>query len=228
MVSPQRVGPESGAVLWLTQFVSPLPAAWIEQQLQSFSASEAQRLARIRRPLRREQFVVGHALLRRLLKSLGLIDPKIEVAPNGRPHLAGVHLRGFRQLSLAHSRTTVAALASCEPAGVDVEVHRTLRDPAGVLALLHADPNVIAAEAGTDPSEAALKCWVAAEAGAKARNAGCDPGASRVNRLALWNSCWICVAGTANSPATVVSDPLRETYNSTPLKWMAATGLQGP
>lgn len=223
MHSPRRDS-QARSVLWLTEFLSPLQQAWIEREMRSFSASEAQRLARIRRPIRREQFVAGHVLLRRLLMSVGVAEPMIDVAPDGRPHLAAADGASAWHVSLAHSRNAVAALASPAAAGVDIEVRRSLRDPHGVAALLGSSAATFAAAtaAGSDPSESALKSWVAAEARAKAGSAASTSGDTGATWIADWNGCWICVAGTANSPETFVSDLTRETYNSAPQQWVAA------
>lgn len=211
------------AVLWLTAFDSPLPAAWIDIAVQSFSPSEVQRLARIRRLLRREQFVVGHVLLRRLLASLGVVEPSIEFAPDGRPRLARRDDSVNWHVSLSHSRSAVAALAAPAAAGVDIEFQRPLRDPEAVAALLgHAGAFAATVPAGSDPGASVLKLWVATEARAKAQSAERAPGDRDAAWLAEWNSCWVCVAGTANAPQTVVTDVMRETYNSAPRDWIAA------
>jgi hypothetical protein len=123
-------------------------------------------------------------------------------------------------VSLAHSAGAVAALASTEPAGVDIEVQRTLRDPAGVVALL-GQPCAARLPAGADLSELALKSWVASEARTKAGRAEANARDEPVTWLALRNSCWIAVAGTAASPQTFVSDLLRDTYNPVLQIWTA-------
>ena len=70
-------------IVALTCFKSPLDATWQAAQIEAMTASERTRLARIHRSLRRDQFVVGHRLLRHLLALVGDDDSVIEVDAEG-------------------------------------------------------------------------------------------------------------------------------------------------
>jgi len=74
--------------LYLTRFDSPLPQAWQTAHMAQLAPTERVRLARIERPLRREQFVVGHCMLRRVLADMGKQAARIEVDAEGRVRLS--------------------------------------------------------------------------------------------------------------------------------------------
>lgn len=193
------------ATVALALFDSPLPAAWQAAQIESMTASERARLARIHRALRCEQFIVGHALLRRLLMVLGFDAAVISVNADGRPSVEGA----MCQVSIAHSAGAVAAIVApgTPPIGIDIEAARTLRDPPAAAAWLGmSDPAV--------DSEQVLTAWVAAEAVVKA---GLDrPGAHWQSR---WQDYLIAVAGVAQTPQTLVFDAMTGTYNRAELRW---------
>lgn len=192
-------------LLWLAEFDSPLDAAWVENETRHFSDSERDRLARIGRTLRREQFVVGHVLLRRLLAAHGVAEAVIEVGSDGRPLLAGA---APWHVSLAHRDRTVVALIATAAAGVDIERERSLRDPAALGAFLgdpHADPG------------SALERWVVAEARIK-----CGVG-DALAWIARRDDVWIAVAGARNAPALWTHDLTNVTYNRIAQKWTAVS-----
>lgn len=202
----EQNSPGAECVLWLARF-APLDAGWIGRQRAAFSPGEAPRLAQIRRALRREQFVAGHVLLRRLLRALGVAEPLIEIR-DGRPIAVGTRWR----VSLAHSDRAVAALASRAPAGVDIERLRPLRDPDAMLALLGRPP-----PDGGDASAAALQAWVVAEARIKAGAA-----AAATAWVARHGDLCLAVAGTPGAPTMFVHDLAAETYNRAAQEWTAA------
>jgi hypothetical protein len=209
----------SGSVLWLAQFESPLPQPWVDDQFAALSDSERTRLARIRRPLRREQFVLGHALLRRVLVATGLSAPVIEVGDTGQPIVRSDDAPATDRdwhLSLAHSGGAIAALVAPEPVGVDIEIARQLRDAAGIVAYLGAAPKA----PGADLHAVALQAWVIAEARAKVGSRAAPADSARVYTTE-WNGCWLAVAGSTKPPDCFVSDPLLGTYNPLPLSWTA-------
>jgi hypothetical protein len=192
-------------LLWLAEFDSPLDAAWIENETRRFSDSERDRLARIGRTLRREQFVVGHVLLRRLLAAQGAAEAVVEVDFDGRPRLAGA--TPWR-VSLAHCDRTVVALIATAAAGVDIERQRSLRDPAALGAFLgdpHADP------------ASALERWVVAEARIK-----CGFGAASA-WIARRDDVYIAVAGASAAPVLWTHDLINVTYNRVAQKWTAVS-----
>lgn len=198
-------------IVALTCFESPLDAAWQAVQVAAMTASEHRRLARIHRPLRRDQFIVGHALLRRLLVVAGFDDAAIEVDADGRPRVARCHV------SLAHSSRVVAAIVASEPVGIDLEASRTLSDARAAAAWLglprHAEGRGLADDPDIE-SEPVLTAWVAAEARLKA-----GPNARHRLWQARWQRCLLAVASTIAAPQTVVFDTMAGTYNRTELHW---------
>lgn len=193
-------------LLALTRFESPLPAAWQAEQIARLTASEQAHLARIERPLRREQFVVGHSMLRSMLTTAELGDVAIEVDTNGRPQLA----RGAAHASIAHSANAVAVIIAREPVGVDLEEIRALQDPVAAAALMSVPPK------GETGSAGVLRAWVTFEARLKA-----GPGAQANAWCSKWDGCHLAVAGLATPPLTGVFDLLTGTYNSAELQWEA-------
>jgi len=189
-------------IVALTCFESPLDATWQAAQIEAMTASERARLARIYRPLRRSQFIVGHVLLRRLLAVAGFDAAAVEVDTDGRARVARCHV------SMAHSGQAVAAIVALEPVGIDLEASRQLSDPRAAAAWLGL------ADHAEAESEQVLTAWVAAEARFKA-----GPNARQRLWQARWQTCLMAVASTAAAPQTVVFDMMAGTYNRTELHW---------
>lgn len=230
-------------VLWLTQFEPERPKQWTAQRIALFSPSERTRLERIKKPLRREQFIVGHVLLRALLSALGAHNPEIAVTDEGRPYWTGTHEQNPSwYLSLAHSQTAVAALAAQAPKGVDIEHDRTLRDGSGLIRwLTNQAPVFSGAYAHESPSTLALKLWVASEAHIKASNAAPSfpPQSPRPDstQIAKWilpeakgphtphtpTGYWLAVSGGTPPCQTALFDLGSGTYNSVSLDWQTLT-----
>ena len=209
-------------IVALTCFESPIDATWQAAQIEAMTASERARLARIYRPLRRNQFIVGHVLLRRLLALAGFDAATVEVDTDGRARVARCHV------SLAHSGQAVAAIVALEPVGIDLEATRQLSDPRAAAAWLglprHAESRGLADTAEAE-SEQVLTAWVAAEARFKA-----GPNARQRLWQARWRTCLMAVASTAAAPQTVVFDTMTGTYNRTELHWYVVespAALQG-
>ncbi|MGZ8994790.1 MAG: hypothetical protein ACXW16_12310, partial [Burkholderiaceae bacterium] len=145
--------------LCLARFDSPLNDAWQTARIAQLTPTERTRLARIDRPLRREQFVVGHWMLRRVLTDAEHRDAAIEVDAEGQVRLAAkVPLFA----SIAHSANTVAVVVAGFPVGVDLESMQPLRDARAAAEML----GLAAADA--EESGSVLRAWVAAEARMKA------------------------------------------------------------
>ena len=86
---------------------------------------ERQHAATFRSSLARDQFVVGHGLLRSVLSSHLGVPPaavSFKTEPDGKPHLAGTGGGGPLQFNLSHSGSVaVLAVATSRTVGVDVE-----------------------------------------------------------------------------------------------------------
>jgi 4'-phosphopantetheinyl transferase len=132
-------------LLWLAD-ADTLDDAGLARITGWLGASERHRCERFVRPLRRRQFLVGRALLRRMLaRLLGLApgDVALRERPCAAPELVGADLPavGF---SISHSGSWVACAASLHsPVGLDIERIDAARD---VVAL---------AEQAFDPATAA-------------------------------------------------------------------------
>lgn len=191
-------------MLVLTRFESPLSPHWQSQQLQRFSPQEHARFARLSRPLRRQQFVVGHAVLRHMLSEALGDDATIEIGSSGDPCIAAATRT---HASIAHSGTAVAVALSSEPIGVDLESARTLRDPRAAAALMNLSPD-------TSESTAVLRAWVAREAWVKVG----APPVIQIGR-ASWDGCELALAGVRNAPLTRVFHLGVGIYNAVDLAW---------
>jgi hypothetical protein len=190
--------------LGLTRFEFPLDDAWQRGAITSFSASERTRLARIERPLRRAQFIIGHRMLRWLLAAAGLRDTAVEVDVTGALQLtSAVPLHA----SIAHSERTVAVVIAGARVGVDAEELRPLRDPREAAALMGV------ASAVSD-SRSILRAWVLSEARLKA-----GPDAHSGAWSASWEGCQLAVSGVVIPPVTDVFETMTGTYNAAGLRW---------
>ncbi len=193
--------------LYLTRFESPLPGTWQAAQIARLTPTERARLARIDRPQRREQFVVGHCLLRWGLAAVGVEGATIEVDAEGRVVLrAGAPLYA----SIAHSENLVAVIVASDPVGVDLESMRPTRDPRAAAELLR-----LPADQAVDAT-VVLRAWVIAEARLKA-----GPQARDRMWLSTWEGCQLAVAGNPKPPLTGVFDGMTGIYNPTELQWNA-------
>lgn len=193
--------------LCLTRFESPLPAVWQTAEMERLGSTEQVRLARIQRPLRREQFLVGHVLLRGALIETRREPAQIEVDGDGRPL---IHAARPTYASIAHSANVVAVVIAGAPVGVDLEVVQPMRDPRAAAALLG-----LPAGHGDD-SDSVLRAWVAAEARLKA-----GPRAGPQTWRCCWQGCQLAVAGMANPPLSGVLDVMTGIYNAVELRWEA-------
>ena len=197
--------------LYLSRFDSPLLDTWQAAQIARLTSTELSRLARINRPQRREQFVVGHCVLRQGLTAAGLEDATIEVDAAGRVLVqASVPLYA----SIAHAETAVAVMISGSPVGVDLESMKPTRDPRAAAELL----GLPADRAGD--ANAVLRAWVIAEARLKAGPPAGEP-IWLPTWLSVWEGCQLAVAGTPSPPVTGVFDGTTGIYNATELQWEA-------
>lgn len=193
--------------LYLARFDSPLSDTWQAAQTGRMTVTERARLARIERPQRREQFVVGHSMLRWALAAAGVERAAIEIDAQGRVLLnSSVPL----YTSVAHTGNLIAVVVAGVPVGVDLESAKPTRDPRAAAQLLG-----LPADQASD-AKAVLRAWVIVEARLKA-----GPQASGRIWLSAWQSCQLAVAGIANPPLTGVFDGMTGIYNAIELQWEA-------
>ena len=192
--------------LCLSRFQSPLPDRWQAEQIDRLTPTECGRLARIDRPLRREQFVVGHSTLRWVLAAAEFDHAVIEIAADGRVLL---HASVPLYASIAHSANAVAVVVAGVPIGVDLESMQPMRDTRAAAAMLGlAD--------GAHDTASILYAWVVAEARLKA-----GPQARAQVWRSVWDRCQLAVAGTANPPPAGIFDGMTGNYNAAELHWEA-------
>ena len=208
MVAKDSAGREllGSPLLCLSRFDSPLADKWQAAQIDRLTPTERTRLARIDRPLRREQFVLGHSTLRWVLAAAGFNDAMIEIAADGQVLL---HASVPVYASIAHSANSVAVVVAGARVGVDLESMRPVRDTRAAAAMLGL------AEGAYDTASV-LRAWVIAEARLKA-----GPQAHTQVWRSTWDRCQLAVAGTANPPITGVFDAMTGTYNTAELQWEA-------
>lgn len=139
------------------------------------TAAEQRRMARLRRPGDRDDFLAAHLLVRVCAaRLLGVPTGEISIVqrcavcggPHGRPEITD---HPEVAASLAHSRGVVAAAAGTGPVGIDVEGFPPAGDPApaDLAAVLHA-AELRAVESAADPARALLLAWTRKEACLKA------------------------------------------------------------
>jgi phosphopantetheinyl transferase len=171
----------------------PASAAFADCWLPRFSDSERQRLERLSRPLRRQQFIAAHALLRLAAASLDVPADSLrcEVDGDGRPRIEAP--AGW-QASLSHSGAYVAVLLDrgTRPVGVDIEQMRAERD---IVAIVRAACGV---DAGS--RDQAYQVWAAHEARLKTA----ADGVPAAGDMSAWHASFdghaLAVAGTRQPP----------------------------
>ena len=208
MVTKDSVGGEllGSPLLYLSRFDSPLADKWQAAQIDRLTPTERTRLAHIDRPLRREQFVLGHSTLRWVLAAAGFDDAVIEIAADGQVVL---HASVPVYASIAHSANSVAVVVAGARVGVDLESMRPVRDTRAAAAML-------GLAEGAHDTASVLRAWVVAEARLKA-----GPQAHAQVWRSTWDRCQLAVAGTANPPVTGVFDAMTGTYNTAEFQWEA-------
>ncbi len=117
--------PEPGVVhVWRV----PIGGAPTESDLALLIPAELERLARLRPPVPRAEYVTGRALLRRIVsRYLGVASDAfgIAIGEHGKPSLAPPHDASSVTFSLSHTRgLSCLAVAAGTEVGVDIEVVR--------------------------------------------------------------------------------------------------------
>jgi 4'-phosphopantetheinyl transferase len=146
----------------------PAPAAWL-------SAAELTRLAQIRVPARRAQFLAGRWLVRELLN---LHRPGVawsmNAPPQGPPQVLAPHGPAMHA-SISHSGAQVACAIAPMPLGIDLEVPRRARDIEGLVRTVCTAREQARLATG-DVSAGFYACWTLKEAWLKARGEDMSPG----------------------------------------------------
>lgn len=141
-------------------------------------AAERARLARLRHPVRRREFVVARALVRTMLSRAAAVPPdawRFDAGPHGRPEIAAPAAAPRLRFNVSHTREVVgcAVTLACD-VGLDLE---DVRRPRRVLALAgrHFAPAEVAMLRALDePARTArfFDVWTLKEAYLKARGLG--------------------------------------------------------
>jgi 4'-phosphopantetheinyl transferase len=118
--------------------LAPLVAVHGEQAQRWLADTERRKLARMRSPQRRAQFVAGRWLLRELLARCHGGTPqhwRLTAPEQGPPAVEALSGAAPLHLALSHSADLVACAVAAVPIGVDVELPQRRRDIAGLAAL---------------------------------------------------------------------------------------------
>ncbi len=89
----------------------------------TLSPTRKAHIDRMKREESRRQSLAGELLARQLLQELGLDDPIVHRAENGRPYVQGAPYH----ISIAHSGDLVVCAADTVPIGIDVEKIRPVK-----------------------------------------------------------------------------------------------------
>ncbi|MGE0734107.1 MAG: 4'-phosphopantetheinyl transferase superfamily protein [Alphaproteobacteria bacterium] len=191
------------------------------------SPTERTRLARMKVPARRREFVAGRVALRRILgRYLGVAPAAvdIETMAGGKPRIAGSTL----QFSLAHSRDCVAvAVARAGALGVDIEAARALLRPDRLAQTLLA-PAALAAWRALPPTRQTgplLYAWTATEAVIKALGRSL-PGALRSVKIDGLGTEWPVLASIDGRPGPARRWVIR--YVEAPTPYTCAVACDRP
>jgi 4'-phosphopantetheinyl transferase len=161
----------SRCVIWLLD-VRDIGSEWMERGVRWMRADERRRCDAFVRPVRRDQFIFGRALLRLAIATEGRCAPRdVEVLadPGGPP---SVRMPGAEQrwCSIAHSRDLVAcAVAADGPIGLDVEGRARERPIARLSAFAFSSDEQAWIARAPDPVHRFYHLWTAREAAVKVR-----------------------------------------------------------
>lgn len=134
------------------------------------SLSEQTRLLRLRVVARRDQYLAGHWLLRRLLAEHHAVDPR-DVSLIERENLPPAVAGSVLEVSLSHGGDWIAAAWSAAAIGIDLEP-RTPRPGLDRLQQLLLNPDELP---GSLDNDALLQRWVLKEALIKREHASALP-----------------------------------------------------
>ena len=160
-----------------------LPDAADDDQADWLTVAERERLATLRAPLRRRQFLAGHRLARELaIEHAGgtLVEWRLSADAAGAPRIDGP-CNETCHVSLAHAGEWIAAAVSTQPVGLDVECPSRSRDLLAVARFTFGDDVArdLAALADAARAEAFYTLWTLAEAEGKHAGHGLRPGSLR-------------------------------------------------
>lgn len=180
-VDGSSASPNAGATTWVAvdQLKSVLERSSKSDTRHWLAPSELERLARISRRVRQEQFLAGRWLLREMLASIypatHAPDWSLGAIAGGVPSIlmrpSAASLSALLNLSVSHSGERVAAAVSRSPVGVDLECIRPGRNLEELAELacdrleqhelrgLDADARAVRFHLIWTVKEAWLKCW---------------------------------------------------------------------
>lgn len=144
------------------------PASWLV-------ATEQARLATLSSGSRRQAFLAGRWLARRVVQRWCGIDrlPTLEVAQSGACHVAG---ENGVFVSISHSGHHVACAVAALPVGVDIETADRPRDFLALARAVHStvQQDQLARLPASERARCFLQAWTRKEAWLKAREQGLD------------------------------------------------------
>ena len=122
----------------------------------------------------RAAFVAGRSGLRRaasLYPGIPVTELLIETAPDGKPHFSNAEIH----FNLSHTDSTVAAVFSESPVGIDIESRGRCRDFVGIARRFFHPSEAVAISKSRD-EEQFLRLWTAKEAMLKLSGEGISRG----------------------------------------------------
>ncbi|HMP81134.1 MAG TPA: 4'-phosphopantetheinyl transferase superfamily protein [Verrucomicrobiota bacterium] len=150
-----------------------LPQARVDGLFQTLSPDERDRAGRFKFASGRNHYIVGRAMLRRLLGGALSLDPaalKFSYGPHGKPELAGT-AAGLLRFNLSHSSglALIAVTSGC-PVGVDIEHTRPAKLASEIAArfFTQRESNALGQLSEASRAEAFLRLWTRKEAWLKA------------------------------------------------------------
>jgi 4'-phosphopantetheinyl transferase len=141
-------------------------------------AGERARLARLRHPARRREFVVARALVRTLLSRWAPVAPaawRFDAGPHGRPEIAGPAEASRLRFNVSHTRYVVGCAVTVEQeVGLDLEDTRRPRRVLDLAVRHFAPAEVATIRALAEPARTArfFDVWTLKESYLKARGLG--------------------------------------------------------
>lgn len=177
-----RPGPQpmTGAVHLSIGCVRDLVQESQQQGLAWLSPGEQSRLARISASSRRNEFIAGRWLARRLLAAVHGGVPKAWLlsAPESGPPAVRGPVPGPVCLSISHSGGSVACAVAASPLGLDLEVPRRTRDFPALADAVCSPEERERLHAAEPASRDAIfhECWTLKEAWLKSRGEDMSPG----------------------------------------------------
>lgn len=170
----------------------------LKRLLPSLSGDEQDRISRLRFPLHRQRSIASRGILRSILGHYLDCAPcqiQFRYTATGKPRLDPCCHSLPLEFNVSHSQDLgLFAFAVGHPVGIDVEAHRSLTSPEGLVQRFFAEPEQATIAAAPNPTRSFFQYWTSKEALTKATGQG----------IAALTATEICVNGAT---AQVIAAP---------------------